>query len=190
MTLEQIFYLSQSVASVAVVGSLIYLGLQVRSAERSQRAIMQQGRADRASNAALAIASPELARVFQKRRCGRSDTHPRGTHSMDDDVSRTVSKRRRFTLAVQSRAARSTRIRQLRWRCPLLDGINWHARRVEAVGRTIRRRVSRIRKLSLGADPRGARCGRLFRVAETPEIGIAHWSLGQESSASLQSQCA
>jgi hypothetical protein len=66
MTLEQIFYLSQSVASVAVVGSLIYLGLQVRSAERGQRAIMQQGRADRASNAALAIASPELARVFQK----------------------------------------------------------------------------------------------------------------------------
>ena len=48
MTLEQIFYLSQSVASIAVVGSLIYLGLQVRSAERSQRAIMQQGRADRA----------------------------------------------------------------------------------------------------------------------------------------------
>jgi len=31
MTLEQIFYLSQSVASVAVVGSLIYLGLQVRT---------------------------------------------------------------------------------------------------------------------------------------------------------------
>jgi hypothetical protein len=47
MTLEQIFYLSQSIASVAVVGSLIYLGLQVRGAERSQRAIMQQGRADR-----------------------------------------------------------------------------------------------------------------------------------------------
>ena len=66
MTLEQIFYLSQSIASVAVVGSLIYLGLQVRSAERSQRAIMQQGRADRASNAALAIASPELAHVFQR----------------------------------------------------------------------------------------------------------------------------
>jgi hypothetical protein len=52
------------------VGSLIYLGLQVRSAERSQRAIMQQGRADRASNAALAIASPELARVFQRGAAG------------------------------------------------------------------------------------------------------------------------
>jgi hypothetical protein len=70
MTLEQVFYLSQSIASVAVVGSLIYLGLQVRSAERSQRAIMQQGRADRASNGALAIASPELARVFQKGTAG------------------------------------------------------------------------------------------------------------------------
>jgi hypothetical protein len=70
MTLEEIFYFSQSVASLAVVGSLIYLGLQVRSAERSQRAIMQQGRADRASHGAMAIASPELARVFQKGAAG------------------------------------------------------------------------------------------------------------------------
>jgi len=70
MTLEQNFYISQSVASIAVVGSLIYLGLEVRSAERSQRAIMQQGRADRASNAALAIASPELAHVFQRGAAG------------------------------------------------------------------------------------------------------------------------
>ena len=35
MTLEEAFYLSQTVASVAVVGSLIYLGLQVRYAERA-----------------------------------------------------------------------------------------------------------------------------------------------------------
>jgi hypothetical protein len=65
MTLEEIFYLSQSIASVAVVGTLIYLGLQVRYAERSQRAIMQQGRADRVSQASLTVASPELARVWQ-----------------------------------------------------------------------------------------------------------------------------
>lgn len=72
MTLEQIFYLSQSVASVAVVGTLIYLGLQVRSAERSQRAIMQQGRADRASHGALGLADPELARVFGKATAGQT----------------------------------------------------------------------------------------------------------------------
>ena len=66
MSLEQVFYLSQSLASIAVVGSLIYLGLQVRGADRSQRAIMQQGRADRASNASLTIANGELARVWQR----------------------------------------------------------------------------------------------------------------------------
>src|ERR1700724_1622101 len=92
---------------------------------------------------------------------------------MDDDLSRTVSERRRLTLAVQGRAARSTRIRQLRCRCPLLDGINRNARRVEAVGRTIRPRVSRIRRISPHAGSRSARCGRLFRVAETFKIGIA-----------------
>ncbi len=70
MSLEQIFYLSQSVASVAVIGTLIYLGLQVRAAERSQRAIMQQGRADRAAHGALALADPELARVFRKGAAG------------------------------------------------------------------------------------------------------------------------
>ena len=66
MTLEEVFYMSQSIASVAVVGSLIYLGPQVRGADRSQRAMMQQGRADRASKASLALASPELAVVWQK----------------------------------------------------------------------------------------------------------------------------
>jgi len=65
MTLEETFYLSQTIASVAVVGTLIYLGIQVRYAERSQRAIMQQGRADRTSNASLTIATAELARVWQ-----------------------------------------------------------------------------------------------------------------------------
>jgi hypothetical protein len=66
LSLEEVFYLSQSIASVAVVGSLIYLGLQVRAADRGQRSIMQQRRADRVSKAWLTIASPELAVVWQK----------------------------------------------------------------------------------------------------------------------------
>ena len=70
MTLEEIFYASQSVASIAVVGSLIYLGLQVRGADRSQRAIMQQGRADRASKASLTVAGAELARIWEKGMAG------------------------------------------------------------------------------------------------------------------------
>jgi hypothetical protein len=66
MPLEQVYYLSQSVASIAVVCSLVYLALQVRQAERSQRAMMQQGRADRTSQASLAIATPELAAVWNR----------------------------------------------------------------------------------------------------------------------------
>ena len=73
MSLEEIFYASQSVASIAVVGSLIYLGLQVRAGDRNQRAQMQQGRADRASKAALAIAAPDLARIWYNGLAGDSN---------------------------------------------------------------------------------------------------------------------
>jgi hypothetical protein len=48
MSLEQIFYVSQSVAAIAVVASIVYLAQQVRQSERIQRAMVQQGRADRA----------------------------------------------------------------------------------------------------------------------------------------------
>lgn len=73
MSLEHIFYISQSIAAVAVVGSLLYLAQQVRQAERVQRATMQQGRADRTSQASFAVASPELARVLQKGMAGDAE---------------------------------------------------------------------------------------------------------------------
>jgi hypothetical protein len=66
MTLEQLFYISQSVAAVAVVASILYLAREVRQSERVQRATMQQARADRASKASLTMASQELVRVWQK----------------------------------------------------------------------------------------------------------------------------
>ena len=76
MTLERISELSQAIASFAVVGSLIYLGLQVRYAERSQRALMQQARADRTSTGSLAVAAPELARIWMKSGAGDTDFTP------------------------------------------------------------------------------------------------------------------
>jgi hypothetical protein len=67
MSLEQIFYLSQSVASIAVIGTLIYLGVQIRDTERNQRAIMQQGRADRVSRTTVAFASsPQLTALWTR----------------------------------------------------------------------------------------------------------------------------
>lgn len=66
MTLEQLFFISQTVAAAAVVASIIYLAREVRQSERVQRANMQQGRANRVSTTALTMANPDLARVWQK----------------------------------------------------------------------------------------------------------------------------
>ena len=67
MSLEQIFYLSQSVASIAVIGTLIYLGVQIRDTDRNQRAIMQQGRADRVSHTTTTLATtPQLAALWNR----------------------------------------------------------------------------------------------------------------------------
>ena len=76
MTLEEVFDVSQIIASAAVVGSLIYLGLQVRYAERSQRGLMQQARADRTSTGSLTVAGPELARIWMKGSAGDTDLTP------------------------------------------------------------------------------------------------------------------
>jgi hypothetical protein len=67
---EHIFYISQSIAAVAVVASIVYLALQIRQSERIQRATVQQGRADRASHRAMIMAAPELASVVQKGMAG------------------------------------------------------------------------------------------------------------------------
>jgi len=56
MSIEVIYYVSQIASSVAVIASIIYLALQVRQAERSQRAVTQQIRADRVSEFALRLA--------------------------------------------------------------------------------------------------------------------------------------
>ena len=66
MTLEHVYFLSQIIAAVAVVVSISYLARQVAQSEQVQRAFMQQGRADRVSSTALALAQPELARIWHK----------------------------------------------------------------------------------------------------------------------------
>jgi len=73
LSLEQIFYVSQSVAAIAVVASIVYLAQQVRQSERIQRAMVQQGRADRASHRSMIMASPELAGVVQKGMTGSKE---------------------------------------------------------------------------------------------------------------------
>lgn len=45
--LEDANFISQIIAAVAIVASLIFVGLQQRHSARAQRAVIEQGRADR-----------------------------------------------------------------------------------------------------------------------------------------------
>ena len=76
MSIADFANVSQIAASFAVVLSLIYLALQVRQAERNQRAIIQQGRANRTSQASIDVAGSGLATVFRRGVAGDPDLTP------------------------------------------------------------------------------------------------------------------
>jgi hypothetical protein len=66
LTLSDVASLAGIVSSAAVALSLVYVAIQVRQAEKNQRALMQQGRADRAWEGAFRVADPALSVVFYK----------------------------------------------------------------------------------------------------------------------------
>jgi hypothetical protein len=66
MSLSDLASLGSFVSGVAVLISLIYLALQVRQAERNQRALVQQGRAARLVDFQMHLATPEMAALFVK----------------------------------------------------------------------------------------------------------------------------
>lgn len=60
MTLEDTYFVSQIIAAIAIVASLIFVGVQLRQAERTQRAAMHQGRTQRGMDMALRSAEPAM----------------------------------------------------------------------------------------------------------------------------------
>lgn len=80
MTLSDIASIGSLVSGVAVLISLIYLSVQIKQAERNQRALMQQGRADRVSNNSLRMAEPELSDIFRRGRAGDEGLDPGELH--------------------------------------------------------------------------------------------------------------
>ncbi len=73
MTLADLASIGSLISGVAVLISLIYLALQVRQAERNQRALMNQGTAARVSEAILALAQPSLAGLYTRAHGGEID---------------------------------------------------------------------------------------------------------------------
>jgi hypothetical protein len=66
MTLSDWSEIAGIFSGVGVAVSVVYLALQVRQAEKSQRAMMQQGRATRASEAAFILAQPDFSLLYGK----------------------------------------------------------------------------------------------------------------------------
>ncbi len=66
MSLSDLASIGSFVSGFAVLVSLIYLSLQVRQAEKNQKAIIQQGRIARSSDQLFRLADPSLTRAWLK----------------------------------------------------------------------------------------------------------------------------
>lgn len=66
MTLEQLSSASQIVAALGVVASLVYLALQVRQSEISQRALVLQARTDRGITLSKCFSEPYMGELLAK----------------------------------------------------------------------------------------------------------------------------
>lgn len=71
MSLSDLASLGSFVSGFAVLVSLIYLALQVRQAERNQRAIIHQGRVEQSADRLLRLMETELLKPFMKGLYGR-----------------------------------------------------------------------------------------------------------------------
>ena len=66
MTLTEIATFADIASSGALAVSLVYLALQVRQAEKNQRGLTQQGRANRLTSLLMQISEPQNASVWIK----------------------------------------------------------------------------------------------------------------------------
>ena len=73
MSLADLASIGSFVSGIAVLVSLIYLGLQVRQAKLHQQAAIRQGRADRIVNMCFAGGDPSIADAVAKGYSGNGD---------------------------------------------------------------------------------------------------------------------
>jgi hypothetical protein len=64
MTLEELYYISQIVAVIAIFCSLIFVGLQTRQTARNQRALMHANRNQSITESLRSLGDPALARIY------------------------------------------------------------------------------------------------------------------------------
>jgi len=70
MTLSDLASIGSFVSGVAVVVSFVFLGLQIRQANRNQRSVIQQGRANNSLELMLRLTEPHLQESMMRGRAG------------------------------------------------------------------------------------------------------------------------
>lgn len=73
MNLSDLAAIGGFVSSIAVCGSLIYLGLQVRQSDRNQRSLMIQGISTRGTEIIMFMAQPHMSALLGRMIRGDSD---------------------------------------------------------------------------------------------------------------------
>ena len=73
MTLSDLSSIATAISAFAILVSLIFVNIQVRQAEKYQRASIQQGRATRTGEIALHVTDPAFAEVHS--RCMQGDVN-------------------------------------------------------------------------------------------------------------------
>jgi len=76
MPLEEVYFVSQIASAVAIIASLVFVGLQLRQADKTQRALMHQARAQRTMDFTLGVIDPHNADLMCKLYDGDSDLSP------------------------------------------------------------------------------------------------------------------
>jgi len=76
MTLETVYFLSQIIAAAALVASLIFVGLQLRQSDKTQRALAHQSTIQRTIDLNRALTDPHIIGLVMKARDPRSTWSP------------------------------------------------------------------------------------------------------------------
>ena len=78
MTLETVYFVSQIVAAVAIVATLLFVGLQLRQSDRTQRALVHQSTIARTIELNQRLTDPHIIALVMKARDARAEWIGRG----------------------------------------------------------------------------------------------------------------
>ena len=72
MNLESVYFLSQIAAAIAIVGSLLFVGIQMRHADKTQRALMHQATIQRTIELNQRLIDENVLTLILKARDGQA----------------------------------------------------------------------------------------------------------------------